>query len=91
MDPEKFKASKRYHAWDGQNTLDLRKYTHCIVNERRRVMVENVLNAFQHEIVEPNVKFRTAILQADFNDANILVDEDLKVSGVIDFGDSVCR
>jgi Ser/Thr protein kinase RdoA (MazF antagonist) len=91
MDPEKLKASKRYHAWDGRNTLDLRKYTHCIVDERRRVMVESVLDSFQHEIMEPNVKFRTAILQADFNDANILVDEDLKVSGVIDFGDSVCR
>jgi len=27
----------------------------------------------------------------DFNDANILVDEDFHVSGVIDFGDSVER
>jgi Ser/Thr protein kinase RdoA (MazF antagonist) len=91
MDPQTFRACKRFHAWDGKNTLDLRKYTHCIDDERRRGMVESVFDAFQHDIIESNVEFRTGILQSDFNDANILVDKDMKVSGVIDFGDSVCR
>jgi Ser/Thr protein kinase RdoA (MazF antagonist) len=91
MDPQTFKACHRYHVWDGKNTLDLRKYTHSINDQRRRGMVESVLDAFQHDIIESNVEFRTGILQSDFNDANILVDKDMKVSGVIDFGDSVCR
>jgi inosine triphosphate pyrophosphatase len=85
-----FKASHRHHAWDGKNTIEIRNYTHCIHDERRRKMVESILDAFQHEIIDANVQFRTGILQADFNDANILVDSDCKVSGVIDFGDSVC-
>lgn len=91
MDPQPFKACKRYHAWDGKNTLDLRNYTHCIDDERRRGMVESVFDAFQHDIIESNVEFRTGLLHSDFNDANILVDKDMKVSGVIDFGDSVYR
>jgi len=86
-----FKAAHQHHAWDGKNTLEVRGYTHYINDERRRDMVESILDAFQHEIIDRKVQFRTGILQADFNDANILVDNDLKVTGVIDFGDSVCR
>ena len=91
LDPQEFKAAQRYHAWDGKNLLDVKKYTHCIANEKRRGMVESILNAFQHDIVDPKVPFRTGINQGDFNDANIVVDNEMKVSGVIDFGDSVCR
>lgn len=86
-----FKAAHRHHAWDGKNTLELKGYTHFIADKRRRGMIESILNAFQSEIIDKGVQFRTGILQADYNDANILVDNDLKVSGVIDFGDSVCR
>ena len=86
-----YKAAHRHHAWDGKNTLDLWSYTHCIADEQRRAIVESVLDAFQHDIIDANVQFRTGILHSDFNDANILVDNDMKVSGVIDFGDSVCR
>lgn len=86
-----YKAAQRYHAWDGKNTLELRDYSKYITDDKRRGMVESILDAFQHEIIDKNVKFRTGILQADFNDANILVNEDLKVSGVIDFGDSLQR
>lgn len=91
VDSTKYKASQRYHAWDGKNTLDVRKYTHCIDGEQRRDMVESILDAFKHDIIDKDVDFRTGVLQADFNDANILVDQDLQVSGVIDFGDSICR
>jgi len=87
-----YTAAHRHHAWDGKNTLELRGYTKYIADERRRGMVESILNAFQHQVVDnKDVNFRTGILQADFNDANILVDDNLKVSGVIDFGDSLCR
>lgn len=91
MDSTKYKASQRYHAWDGKNTLDVRKYTHCIDGEQRRDMVESILDAFKHDIIDKDVEFRTGVLHADFNDANILVDQEMQISGVIDFGDSVCR
>lgn len=84
-------AADRHHAWDGKNTLEVREYTKFIPDEQRRGMVESILDAFQRDIIDKKVEFRTGILQADFNDANILVDNDLTVSGVIDFGDSVRR
>lgn len=91
MNVDEFKAAKRHHAWDAKNTLDLRAYTRYIPNEQRRAMIESILDAFEEDIVNKKVEFRTGILQADFNDANILVNDKFQVSGVIDFGDSVER
>lgn len=77
-----------YHAWDGKQTSDVRKFVHCITDEKRRKMVENVISRFEKEVLPDAHLFRTGILQADFNDANIIMN-DGKVSGVIDFGDTV--
>jgi len=93
--PETVTAATRYHAWDGQNTLDLSGFVDCIDDEGRRAMVLEVLDAFRAAFGE-NGKGEVAaslprgILQGDFNDANIIV-RDGKVAGVIDFGDCVHR
>ena len=79
-----------YHAWDGKQTSDLRKYLYCITNEKRRKMVEQVITRFEEEVLPDASMFRTGILQADYNDANIIL-KNGKVSGVIDFGDTVER
>jgi Ser/Thr protein kinase RdoA (MazF antagonist) len=85
-------ASKRYHVWDGRNTLDLANFTRYIANEDRRALVTSVLDAFRDTFGETGTKidFPMGILMGDYNDANILIDGG-KVSGVIDFGDSVYR
>jgi Ser/Thr protein kinase RdoA (MazF antagonist) len=83
-------AARRYHVWDGKHTEDLKKFVYCIKDDNRRAMVDSVIAAFTREKVK-GVSFRTGIIQGDFNDANILVDHDWHVSGVIDFGDSVER
>lgn len=90
--------ARRYHQWDGKNTADLSKFVHCIADDNRRAMVESVIAAFNRELVGANngnnddsQEFRKGILMGDFNDANILVDPDIHVCGVIDFGDSVER
>ena len=87
------KAADRYHAWDGKHTLDLENFVHCIENETRRNLVKNVLNAFRTQLVESGdiPMFRTGILQGDFNDANIILNHEKNVSGVIDFGDTTLR
>lgn len=84
------KTADRYHAWDGRNTLDVQNFVHCIEDEKRRGMVQSVLDAFRSELTEGEnrPKFRMGILQGDFNDANILLDAGGNVSGVIDFGDT---
>ena len=87
------KTADRYHAWDGRNTLDVQNFVHCIEDEKRRGMVQSVLDAFRSELTEGEnrPKFRMGILQGDFNDANILLDAGGNVSGVIDFGDTTLR
>lgn len=86
-------AARRYHQWDGKNTADLRKFVSCIADTRRRDMVESVIAAFERQLVQSGESqvLRKGIIMGDFNDANVLVDHDLQVSGVIDFGDSVER
>ena len=85
--------ARRYHQWDGKNTSDLRRFTDYIADSRRRDLVLSIIDAFESEIVATRAadKFRIGIIHGDFNDANILVDDQLSISGVIDFGDSVER
>ena len=91
-DTDAVQASKRYHVWDGRNTLDLTNFTKYIADEDRRGLVHSVLGAFRDTFGEDGSKvdFPEGILMGDYNDANILIDGG-KVSGVIDFGDSVHR
>lgn len=86
-------AADRFHAWDGKNTVEIRPFVEHITDERRRNMVTSVLDAFQREILDSGdaQKLRTGIIQGDFNDANVLMDSDFHVCGIIDFGDSVSR
>jgi hypothetical protein len=92
-DPSIWKAARRFHQWDGKHTCELRKYVNAIDNEKRRAMVESVIDAFEERIIRTGLsqQFRKGILHGDYNDANILIDQDFNVSGVIDFGDSVER
>jgi Ser/Thr protein kinase RdoA (MazF antagonist) len=85
--------ASRYHAWDGKNTLDLRKYVHHVTNEKRRNMVISIIDAFESSIVDSGDSklFRLGVNHGDFNDANIIVDQDLQTIAVIDFGDVVER
>mmetsp|Transcript_15828 Transcript_15828/g.29863 ORF Transcript_15828/g.29863 Transcript_15828/m.29863 type:complete len:653 (+) Transcript_15828:82-2040(+) len=84
------RAADRYHAWDGKHTLDLQKFVGCIQNEKRRALVQSVLDSFRKELVDSPDKpdFRVGILQGDFNDANIILNDKGNISGVIDFGDT---
>lgn len=81
----------RVHAWDlNQGTPLLRGFTQFIVGDDRRAMVQDVIETFDREIVPLIPSLRQGVLQADFNDANIIVTSDCSnVGGVIDFGDVV--
>jgi Ser/Thr protein kinase RdoA (MazF antagonist) len=85
--------ARRYHQWDGKNTADLRRFADYVVDSRRKSLVLSILDAFEDEILGHNAaqKLRVGVIHGDFNDANILVDDKMNISGVIDFGDSVER
>ncbi|KAL3762654.1 hypothetical protein ACHAWU_001599 [Discostella pseudostelligera] len=91
--PDALLAAKRYHAWDGRHLQDARPYIVHIDDADRRKLVTNVIDEFQRTIVvgEEWKKFRMGINHGDFNDGNLIIGSDMKISGVIDFGDTVYR
>eukprot|EP00947_MAST-08B_sp_MAST-8B-sp1_P001726 g1726.t1 len=86
-------GAHRTHMWDLQNTGDLSELVHVIADPKRRALVEGVIAEFRDRVVPRADGLRKGILQADFNDANVVIvdggSEAAKVSGVIDFGDIV--
>mmetsp|Transcript_16514 Transcript_16514/g.30688 ORF Transcript_16514/g.30688 Transcript_16514/m.30688 type:complete len:443 (+) Transcript_16514:275-1603(+) len=89
---DELEAAKRYHQWDGKNTLDLKDFIKYIKDDRKRSMVNSVLDAFKKDLIDTNIaesSFSKGMIHGDFNDANFVLDEDFCVTGVIDFGDSV--
>lgn len=93
LDESLLVPARRYHQWDGKNTADLRRFVQHIDNTRRRDLVVSVIDAFQRDVLDSGAadRFRKGVNHGDFNDANILMDDNLKVAGIIDFGDSVER
>jgi hypothetical protein len=93
LDGSLLDAARRFHQWDGKNTAELGKFTHCIVDAKRRLLVESVIDTFCITLLDSGVsnEFRKGVNHGDYNDANILMDHDFGVTGVIDFGDSVER
>jgi hypothetical protein len=93
FDGSLLEAARRFHQWDGKNTAELSKFTHCIVDAKRRLLVESVIDTFCSTLLESGVskQFRKGVNHGDYNDANVLLDDDFHVTGVIDFGDSVER
>ncbi|CAB9520365.1 Inosine triphosphate pyrophosphatase [Seminavis robusta] len=86
------KSAKRFHQWDGKHTKEIQSFVKYIDNDRRRHMIQSIIDAFDTTLLQNNTAvqlFRTSVNHGDFNDANILLNDKFKVSGVIDFGDSV--
>ena len=97
LDEDALKASQRYHAWDARNLMDLEPYISYIDDPNRQKLLSSIIHSFRRTILDEKEgeNFRKGINHGDYNDANIIVRDDdgtgIKVSGVIDFGDSVYR
>ncbi len=77
-------GAHRIHQWDLSNVESIAPVLNALPSPEKSEWVEAVLKEFCDT---------TKDKQADFNDANIIlhqdVDKSVKVTGVIDFGDSV--
>lgn len=93
LDTSLLTAARRYHQWDGKHTSDLRNFCQYIPDEKRRAMILSIIDAFEQEIIDSGdaAEFRVGVNHGDFNDANILLNDDFTARGVIDFGDSTER
>lgn len=55
LDTNELVAAKRFHQWDGKNTMGLKDFVHCIQDPRRKGLVESVLAAFQTDLIDSKV------------------------------------
>ena len=90
-------GAHRDHAWDLRMTAHVRPFVPCIADAARRALVEDVVAAFERDVLPSAGALREGVLMADFNDANIICGRSRwpgtlareRVVGVIDFGDVV--
>ena len=80
-------GAHRVHQWDLIHTAEIEKYMDALQKADQKQLVRGIINEFKG-IQSKLRSLRHGVLQADFNDANIIVQED-RVAGVIDFGDLV--
>jgi Ser/Thr protein kinase RdoA (MazF antagonist) len=75
-----------YSDWDIKHTMDLRQYYPEIKDSRKRELFNHFLGQFETFAVPLFPQLRTAVVHADANDYNVLIDEDeTRICGIIDF------
>ena len=81
----------RDHLWDLRRTEDILYFLDSVKSPSRRELVRGVVEEFRSNVLPKDSSLPHAVLHTDFNDANVLVScvKDGRISGVIDFGDSV--
>jgi 4-aminobutyrate aminotransferase-like enzyme/Ser/Thr protein kinase RdoA (MazF antagonist) len=73
--------------WDLTNAPKLRPLLSHISNATRRDQVERVLDRFESRVGPVLPGLRAQVIHADMTLDNVLLDDDLRVSGIVDFGD----
>ena len=81
----------REHLWDINSTSGLSRFVNALDDAPDvQSVVSSVIESFEAIAPDVQAKLPKSVLQADFNDANIIFDQTgTHVSGVIDFGDVV--
>lgn len=73
--------------WDITHLPKLRPLLGHISGAARRAQVERVLDRFEDRVVPVLPRLRAQVIHADLSLDNVLLSDDLQVSGIIDFGD----
>ena len=73
--------------WDVSHLPKLRPLLDHISGAARRAQVERVLDRFEDRVVPVLPSLRAQVIHADLSLDNVLLSDDLQVSGIIDFGD----
>ncbi len=85
-------ATKRDSAWDLENAGEtVHSYIDCLIDSRRRALIENFLVQFETETVSRLSDLTRSVIHNDGNDYNVIVGNpksgSQQVVGIIDFGD----
>src|SRR5215831_13442973 len=73
--------------WDISRVLGLRPLLNHLPDAARRAQVERVLGRFETRVEPVLPTLRAQVIHGDMSLDNVLLDEDLRVSGIVDFGD----
>jgi 4-aminobutyrate aminotransferase-like enzyme/Ser/Thr protein kinase RdoA (MazF antagonist) len=80
-------AAGRELLWDVRNTARLRPLLDSIGGPRRRALAEAAIARFEADVAPRWPLLRAHIVHGDLNLDNVLLDDDGRVAGIVDFGD----
>jgi 4-aminobutyrate aminotransferase-like enzyme len=73
--------------WDLSQALRLRPLLAHVSDSGRKAQVGRVLDRFEARVAPALPSLRAQVIHADLSLDNVLLDDDLHVSGIVDFGD----
>jgi 4-aminobutyrate aminotransferase-like enzyme/Ser/Thr protein kinase RdoA (MazF antagonist) len=73
--------------WDVTHALELRPLLTHLSDGTRKAQVERVLDRFEAQVAPVLPGLRAQVIHGDMSLDNVLFDDDLRVSGIVDFGD----
>jgi len=80
-------AAGRELLWDIRNTTRLRPLLDAIEDPRRRALAEAAIARFDADVAPRWPLLRAQVVHGDLNLDNVLLDDDGRVVGIVDFGD----
>jgi 4-aminobutyrate aminotransferase-like enzyme/aminoglycoside phosphotransferase (APT) family kinase protein len=73
--------------WDVKHLPTLRRHLPLVADDRRRALVERILDRFETAVLPDLQGFRAQVIHNDLTLDNTLLDPEGRVSGIVDFGD----
>jgi len=80
-------AAGRPILWDVKHLSTLRPHLPLVTDDRRRALVETILDRFEASVAPVLAGFRAQVIHNDLTFDNTLLDADGRVTGIVDFGD----
>ena len=82
-------AAGRELLWNLAQVAKLRPHLDSIADRERRRLVEAVLDRYEERVAPQWPRLRAQVVHGDLNLDNVLLDEQGRISGIVDFGDAV--
>jgi 4-aminobutyrate aminotransferase-like enzyme/Ser/Thr protein kinase RdoA (MazF antagonist) len=81
-------SASRVMLWDAQHALRLRPLLGAVPDAEVRVLVTSALDRYERTVTPIWPRLRAQVIHTDLCASNVLVDDDGRVTGIIDFGDA---
>jgi 4-aminobutyrate aminotransferase-like enzyme/Ser/Thr protein kinase RdoA (MazF antagonist) len=81
-------SASRVMLWDAQHALRLRPLLDTVRDAEVRTLVAGALDRYEVAVTSVWPRLRAQVIHTDLCASNVLVDDDGRVTGIIDFGDA---